>query len=566
MAENHSVSGAFVPRLTKPEAGNKYYIRKADGGYSDAIKGKPTDPDCNVLANCVGYAYGRFNEIGGYGKCKYLSPTNAENFIQYKGNLEVGQTPKLGACMVWQKGASLSGSDGAGHVAIVEQIVSDTEIVTSESGWNSRAFWTQTRKKGSGNWGQSSSYQFLGFIYNPAVSEDAQRVEHTTVSGTASTGSEADEKTIWDFLMQHIGNPFGVAGLMGNLYAESGLRSDNLQSTYEKKLGYTDKTYTAAVDSGAYGNFVKDSAGYGLAQWTYHTRKQRMLDYHRAANKSIGDLNTQLLFLVKELNENYPAVWKDLRDADSVMDASNSVLMKYERPSDQGQAVQKKRADYGRTYYDKYADKHQENQPETPEAPVYKVGDIVEFVGSYHYASTNAAAGPKVKAGRVKITAISKGGKHPYHCRAVNEAGKFVGGVYGWVDACDLKEIGAETPTTEVKKLEVTGLWDKTTTKRLQEIFKTPVDGVVSNQNAVYQAENPGLTEGWQWLASKKASGSTLIRTMQKWAGMPENEHDGKIGPKTIRAFQKKLGTPVDGKVSKPSTMVKALQNWANGQ
>lgn len=158
----------FKPRTTKPEAGNKYYITKSKGGYSNAIQGKPTDPDCNVLSNCVGYAYGRFNEIGGYGCCKYLSPVNAENFIQYAGGLEVGQTPKLGACMVWRKGATLSNSDGAGHVAIVEKIISSTQIVTSESGWNSSAFWTKTRNKGNGNWGSGSGYTFLGFIYNPA--------------------------------------------------------------------------------------------------------------------------------------------------------------------------------------------------------------------------------------------------------------------------------------------------------------------------------------------------------------------------------------------------------------
>ena len=158
----------FKPRLTKPEKGNPYYNTKANGGYSTAIKGSPTDPDCDVLSNCVGYAYGRFNEIGGWGSCKYLVPTNAEKFIQYRGSLEVGQTPKLGACMVWQKGSTLSGNDGAGHVAIVEQIISETEVVTSDSGWGGAAFWTSNRKKGDGNWGAGSGYTFLGFIYNPA--------------------------------------------------------------------------------------------------------------------------------------------------------------------------------------------------------------------------------------------------------------------------------------------------------------------------------------------------------------------------------------------------------------
>lgn len=163
---------AFVMRTTKPEAGNKYYITKANGGYSGAIKGSPTDKDCDVLANCVGYAYGRFNEIGGYGYCKYLKPVNAENFMNYKGDCKTGQAPKVGACMVWRKGTS-SGSDGAGHVAIVEKVISSTEVITSESGYGSKKpFWNSTRKKGSGNWGAGSAYTFLGFIYNPAVPDE----------------------------------------------------------------------------------------------------------------------------------------------------------------------------------------------------------------------------------------------------------------------------------------------------------------------------------------------------------------------------------------------------------
>lgn len=163
----------FVMRTTKPEAGNKYYVTKSNGGWSDAIKGSPTDANCDVLPNCVGYAYGRFNEIGGYGYCKYLRPVNAENFMQYKGSLEVGQTPKVGACMVWQRGGTLSNSDGAGHVAIVEKVISSTQVMTSESAYGGKAFYTQNRSKGSGNWGMASGYTFLGFIYNPAVNGSA---------------------------------------------------------------------------------------------------------------------------------------------------------------------------------------------------------------------------------------------------------------------------------------------------------------------------------------------------------------------------------------------------------
>ena len=93
------------------------------------------------------------------------------------------------------------------------------------------------------------------------------------------------EKTIWDFLHGKISNAYGAAGMMGNLYAESALRPDNLQNTYEKKLGMTDAEYMAAVDNGSYTNFVKDSAGYGLTQWTYWSRKQALLEFAQAAGE-----------------------------------------------------------------------------------------------------------------------------------------------------------------------------------------------------------------------------------------------------------------------------------------
>ena len=79
---------------------------------------------------------------------------------------------------------------------------------------------------------------------------------------------------IWKFLKNNGLTDAVVAGLMGNLQAESGLNPKNLENTYNNKLGLSDEEYTEQVDKGQYNNFVKDSAGYGLAQWTYYTRKQ----------------------------------------------------------------------------------------------------------------------------------------------------------------------------------------------------------------------------------------------------------------------------------------------------
>ena len=165
-----------------------------------------------------------------------------------------------------------------------------------------------------------------------------------------------NEVKIWEALLELTGgNAFGAAGLMGNLYAESALNPRNLQQSFEKKLGMTDDSYTEAVDSGAYANFVRDGAGYGLAQWTYRTRKDCLLAYARACNASIGDLDMQLGFLALELRTNYGGVLDALRSAKSVRAASDAVLTGYERPKDQSEKVKVKRAGYGQRYYDTYA-------------------------------------------------------------------------------------------------------------------------------------------------------------------------------------------------------------------
>lgn len=164
------------------------------------------------------------------------------------------------------------------------------------------------------------------------------------------------EKKIWDFLKSKGLNDFAVAGIMGNLRAESALSPINLQNSFEKKLGYNDKTYTQAVDKGTYNNFIHDGAGYGLAQWTYYSRKQGLLMYARSQNKSIGDLQMQLEFLWKEM-QNYTTMMSELKSANTIRDASNSFLFRFERPANQGAGVQDARTNYGVTYYNKFSNK-----------------------------------------------------------------------------------------------------------------------------------------------------------------------------------------------------------------
>ena len=152
-------------RTTRPTAGNKYFIRKANGGYSTCIQGKPTDSQCNVLANCVGYACGAYNEELGLGYEKYHLNCNAENFIEraIASGLSVVSKPVVGSILCWEGVGSL-----AGHVAIVIEVINDNCIRTAESGYgSSRPFWITTRYNNNGRWGLNANYKPRGFIINP---------------------------------------------------------------------------------------------------------------------------------------------------------------------------------------------------------------------------------------------------------------------------------------------------------------------------------------------------------------------------------------------------------------
>lgn len=149
-------------RTTRPEAGNKYYIRKASGGYSTCIQGKPTDKWCDVLSNCVGYACGAANEELGLGYEKYHLNCNAENFIEraIASGLSVYKTPQVGDIICWEGAGSL-----AGHVGIVIDVVNSNCIKVAQSGWgSSNPFYITTNYNNNGRWGLSSNYPFRGFI------------------------------------------------------------------------------------------------------------------------------------------------------------------------------------------------------------------------------------------------------------------------------------------------------------------------------------------------------------------------------------------------------------------
>lgn len=162
---------------------------------------------------------------------------------------------------------------------------------------------------------------------------------------------------IWATLYSFIGNEYGTAGLMGNLQAESGMIPYRLQGDFTP--GYsTSINYTNNVDSGRYteSEFVHDSKGYGLAQWTWYTRKQGLYNmYISGGYSSIGDVGLACAYLISELSSSYSGVLAVLRSATSVREASDSVLHDFENPASQGPEVEAYRESLGLAIYAEYA-------------------------------------------------------------------------------------------------------------------------------------------------------------------------------------------------------------------
>lgn len=124
----------FVQRTSEPVGGNLYYTRYNYGGYNYCILGNSAGRVYSgfVLPNCTGYAWGRYMECQGIHSCN-LSTGNAKLWYGHTSDgYTRSSTPYLGAVVCW----GARNSSGNGHVAIVEKIFSNTDIIWSESNWS----------------------------------------------------------------------------------------------------------------------------------------------------------------------------------------------------------------------------------------------------------------------------------------------------------------------------------------------------------------------------------------------------------------------------------------------
>lgn len=180
---------------------------------------------------------------------------------------------------------------------------------------------------------------------------------------------------LWSIFAPELGE-IGAAALLGNIQAESAFNPENLQNSYEKKLGFTDRTYTDAVNAGTYSRqqFAHDSAGYGLCQWTHWSRKQNMYDFISGSGQSIGSLEAQAAYALSEL-KGY-RLYDRIKACSTITDATRIILKEYEKPADQSENNVTRRAGYAQNIYLQF---HKQNAaPLTTPAIVSKLLEIAE--------------------------------------------------------------------------------------------------------------------------------------------------------------------------------------------
>lgn len=138
------------------------------------------------------------------------------------------------------------------------------------------------------------------------VQQEADTTEDTEAK-VEVTDNRTTEEVVWDYLKAAGYSDIQVAGIIGNLYQESGLNPARVESNGE---------------------------GIGLGQWSFG-RKQSLINYASSKGKDWSDLESQLEFLVSELDsKQFYQPYKDTFEKPySVDEATEAFCFGFERPN-----------------------------------------------------------------------------------------------------------------------------------------------------------------------------------------------------------------------------------------
>lgn len=142
----------------------------------------------------------------------------------------------------------------------------------------------------------------------------------------------------------------GAAGATANILRESAGRPDNLEDSYNRKLGVSDADYVRQVDAGTRDFLAPGQGGFGLCQWTSINRRRELLNYAQGYGKSIADPRMQFNFMAREMRQSYAYVWSILTHTADPYEAGYVMCAKYEIPANTEQTA-RVRGDLARQVY-----------------------------------------------------------------------------------------------------------------------------------------------------------------------------------------------------------------------
>ena len=126
----------------------------------------------------------------------------------------------------------------------------------------------------------------------------------------------------------------GALALLGNWDCESNCESVRVQGDFSPYRTVS-KQYVEDIATGRINrdSFKNDAKGFGLAQWTYFTRKAALYDFWKAKGGSIGDEALQVDFALPELRSDYSGLLNNLKTSNDLYDCTKDVCWKFENPA-----------------------------------------------------------------------------------------------------------------------------------------------------------------------------------------------------------------------------------------
>lgn len=306
------------------------------------------------LPNCTCYCYGRSGEITG--KFQPLPSANGGDWYKRATNFKRGKTPALGAVACWY---SPTGAY-AGHVAQVEQIKSNGDIVTSNSGYKRpiypyppntpNYFWTETCTKSSGyrsGWMISRGYALAGFIYLQDEPQPPQTTDWIKGNRYLTMEEMQNNAFIVYSLLYNEWTLNAISGALGNMQSESNINPAVWQNLYPHPEN-----------------------GYGLVQWTPSTN---ITNWLRANGYEIDNGNAQVYWINKVTTQAgqwiatgspYNITFDEYKQNDTSPEyCASAFLRNFERPATF--ETEKTRQEQARYWYD-YLLGRDPSQPDEP--------------------------------------------------------------------------------------------------------------------------------------------------------------------------------------------------------